>query len=147
VHDQPANFIADDEREDPSVAGKLIISALSVAALAVVVPTAASARGTFSVTIGSGGYGYNDYPTYGRHDRQHDRIEERHEDGHEQLEEEHEDAHDQGLSRWEHRDVHQDLEYRHARQDYQLQRRHQGQHRRNGWQRRYYNNGYGGYRY
>ena len=77
-----------------------------------------------------------------RHDWQHDRLGQRHDNVHDQLEEEHDEAHDQGLGRWEHRQLHRELQYQHAEADYRIAREHQRQHRRNDWRRRYYNYGY-----
>lgn len=126
--------------------GKMLIAVMGVsAAFAVATPSTAFASGTLLVTVGSGGY--DNYPSYRRHDRQHNRIEERHENGHDRLEDAHDDAHDQGLSRREHRYVHEDLNYQHARQDYQIARQHSRKHRRNHRQRRYSSFGFGGYGY
>ncbi|MCU6455953.1 hypothetical protein LPN01_17895 [Sphingomonas sp. A2-49] len=106
-----------------------IISVFGIAALAAMVPSAASAQS---------GYGY------GQHDQRHDRLDDRHDDNHDELGEVHADAHDQGLSRRGHRQLHRGLQYEHAQSDYQLARKHQRQDRR-AWQRRYYNPRYNGY--
>lgn len=82
----------------------------------------------------------------GRHDWQHDRLDQRHDDVHDQLDEEHDEAHEQGLSPWEHRQLHRDLQYQHDEADYRLQRQHRREHRRD-WQRRHRYGNYGYYRY
>jgi len=66
----------------------------------------------------------------GWHDRAHDRLDQRHDDAHDQLEEEHHEAHEQGLTPWEHRQLHRELRWQHDDADYELQRQHQRQHQR-----------------
>ena len=85
-------------------------------------------------------YGWNNN---NRHDQRHDRLEDRHDDNHDRLDDEHDAAHDEGLNRWEHNDVHRDLDYQHARADYKLQRKHERQHRRDQWRRYNQQRGYG----
>lgn len=139
------------------------------AALAAMVPSAASARGVFSISIGSGyggysgynngysgynngysGYGYspygqNGYSQYGRHAQQHDQIDDEHEDGHDQLDEEHQRAHAQGIDPWQDRRLHRELRREHKNGDRQLERQHEYQHRLDEWRRNYSNGGYYGY--
>ena len=133
---------------------KTLVSLFGAAAVVALMPVSASARDGFSISIGTGGYGYDDsrygydpYGGYNRHNRQHDNLEDRHEDGHEDLNEAHDQAHDQGVSRRGHRRLHRDLRDEHEYRDYRLGRQHQDQHQRNRWQSRSrgYDNHY--YRY
>ena len=97
---------------------KTIVSLFGLAAFAAVLPTAASARSSVSISIGTGGYysgygdnqyGYQGYDPYRgndrnyRHQRQHGELEDEHGDNHDDLDGQHEEAHEQGLSRREHR--------------------------------------------
>jgi hypothetical protein len=66
-------------------------------------------------------------------------------DVHDQLDQQHADAHDEGLSPWEHRQLHRELRYEHAQADYQIARQHQQEHWRDQYRRRYQNYGYRGY--
>ena len=139
---------------------KTVMLLCGAAGLSALAPSAASAQSSFSISIGSGpgysgyanpygyqgnGYGNNGYSTYGRHEAQHDQIEEEHGDGHDQLDEEHDQAHGQGVNPWEHAQLHQQLQYQHGYNDYQLKRQHRSEHQREQWRRRYSNYGY--YRY
>ena len=76
------------------------------------------------------------------HDRQHDWLDQRHDDVHDHLDEEHAEAHEQGLSPWEHRQLHEQLQEQHDYADYQIARQQQREHRRDAWRRRYGNYGY-----
>lgn len=128
---------------------KILFAAVGMAALIATVPTAASAQSGFAITIGSGsygngynGYGYNGYGNdryrdQDHHQRQHDRLEDEHEDNHQDLDEAHEQAHEQGLSWGEHRQLHRELNYEHEALDYQTAVRHQREHQRGSWDRRY----------
>jgi len=78
----------------------------------------------------------------GRHDWQHDRLDQRHDDVHDQLDEEHDEAHEQGLTPWEHRQLHRELQYQHDEADYRLERQHRREHQRE-WQRRHRYGSYG----
>jgi uncharacterized protein (UPF0335 family) len=122
------NVLARVWREDSEMKNGAIISAFGIVVFAAMLPSAASAQSAY-------GYGYS------QHDQRHERLEDEHDDNHDELDEVHADAHDQGLSRREHRQLHQELQYEHAQSDYQLARQHQRQDRR-AWQRRYYNRGY-----
>jgi hypothetical protein len=80
------------------------------------------------------------------HDRQHDRLDQRHDNVHEQLDEEHAEAHEEGLTPWEHAQLHRDLAYQHESADRQIRREHRREHRRSGWERRWnYGSYYDGY--
>ena len=81
---------------------------------------------------------------WSRHDRQHERLADEHDNVHDQLGEEHAAAHEEGLSPWEHHQLHRELRYQHERADYQIARQHQNQHWRNEYRR--YQNDYD-YRY
>lgn len=87
-------------------------------------------------------YGYGGYET--RHDEQHDRLDQRHDDGHEYLDEVHREAHEEGLSPWEHWQLHRDLDREHARQHRRLDRIHRWQHWNNEGDP-YYRGGWSGY--
>lgn len=134
------------------------------AALAALVPSAASAHSSFSITIRSGygngysnygypGYGYgnaysygdDEYSQYARHEEQHDDLDDEHGDAHDQIEEEHAEAHAQGLNPWQHAQVHRQLQYQHDYAHYQLERQHQYQHQLDEWRRRSQSSGYYGY--
>ncbi len=82
-----------------------------------------------------------------RHDWQHEQLDRQHDDVHDQLEAEHDAAHEEGLTPWEHRQLHQDLQYQHELADYRIAREHERQHRREAWRRHYSEYGYGYYRY
>lgn len=126
---------------------KTIIPLAGVAALSAMVPTAAFAQSSWSISIGSGGgyYGAPYYNSRSRHGDQHEQLDAEHGDVHDQLDEEHAEAHDQGLSRWEHAQVHRQLRYEHRDAHHELDRDHDRRHRRD-WQRRYYpRDGYYGY--
>ena len=140
----------------------VFVSIFGAAALAALIPSAAAARSSFSVTIGSGssygypgygypgngygyGSGYGDYAGYGRHDRQHDRLDGQPDGVHDDLDDTHDEAHDQGVAPWQHTRLHRDLQEQHGYGHYQLEGRHQRQHRRNAWQRNYNRDSY--YRY
>ena len=127
---------------------KTIVSLFGLAAFAAVLPTAASARSSVSISIGTGGYysgygdnqyGYQGYDPYRgndrnyRHQRQHGELEDEHGDSHDDLDEQHEEAHEQGLSRREHRYLHRDLRNEHEYRDGQISREHRSEH----WQNRY----------
>ncbi|CAN5284604.1 hypothetical protein BH10PSE14_BH10PSE14_20480 [soil metagenome] len=81
----------------------------------------------------------------GRHDWQHDRLDQRHDDVHDQLDEEHDEAHEQGLSPWGHAQLHRDLQYQHEDADYRMQLQHRREHQREEWRRRH--RAYGNYGY
>ena len=126
-----------------------IIPLFGLAAFALAAPTAASAQSRWSVTIGSGygntsdGYGYDG--NRGRHRDQHEDLDDQHDDTHDQLDDEHTQAHEEGVSPWEHRQLHGQLRDEHRYEHRDLNREHSREHRRNEWQRRYRNYGYDGY--
>lgn len=78
------------------------------------------------------------------HDAEHDRLDDVHNDIHDQLDEEHTEAHAQGLTPWEHDQLHRDLDRQHYYADRDVRREHQQWHRydrrRDSWQwnSRYY---------
>lgn len=123
-----------------------IIPLFGLAAFALAVPTVSSAQSRWSVSIGSG-YGYSDYGDRyrSRHEAQHDELDEQHDDIHDQLDEEHAQAHEDGLSRWDHRQVHRELRQEHRYGHREMNREHSWEHRRNSWQRRYRVYDYNGY--
>lgn len=82
---------------------------------------------------------------WSRHDHQHEQLADEHDDVHDRLDQEHAEAHEEGLSPWEHRQLHRELRYDHAQADYQIARQHQREHWRNRYRRRYQNYGYYGY--
>lgn len=152
------------QREDRLMSIKSSILLCGAAALAALVPTAASARGTFSISIGSGysngysgygypgygygnsyGYGANRYSQYGRHEEEHDGIDDEHGDAHDQIEEEHAEAHAQGVDPWQHAQVHRQLRYQHNYTHDQLERQHEYQHELDEWRRRSQSYDYYGY--
>ena len=125
---------------------RTIIAALSASAIAVALPTAASAQTAFYFGVQSApSYGYYDPPRYGRHDHQHEHLDEQHGDVHDQLDYQHARAHEEDLSPWEHAQLHDELDYQHAQTDYQIAREHRRQHQYRSWQRNYSNYGYNGY--
>lgn len=79
------------------------------------------------------------------HDDQHEHLAEHHGDVHDQLDQQHADAHEQGLSPWEHRQLHRELRDEHAQADYQIARQHQRQHWRDQYRHRYQGYGYNSY--
>ncbi len=86
---------------------------------------------------------------WSRHDHQHEQLDDQHGDVHDQLEAEHSQAHEEGLTPWEHAQLHQDLRNRHEEADYAIELQHQREHMRDQWRRRhgygYQNYGYRGY--
>ncbi|MEP6869379.1 MAG: hypothetical protein ABJA20_12755 [Novosphingobium sp.] len=88
--------------------------------------------------------GYDGYES--QHDNDHDQLDQQHDDGHDYLDNVHREAHEEGLTPWEHRQLHRQLDREHAREHRQLDREHYWQHRRNnsygGWNRGY--NGWNG---
>lgn len=123
---------------------------------AAIIPSAASANATFSISIGNGyssypGYGYDDPFGYDgnsnswRHEQQHEDLDDEHDDAHDQLDEEHARAHAQGLDPWQHAQLHRQLQYQHDYAHYQLDRQHQYQHQLEQWRRRMREYGYYGY--
>lgn len=72
------------------------------------------------------------------HDYDHNRLDRQHDDEHDYLDDVHREAHGQGLSRWEHRQLHRDLRREHRREHRQLDREHRWEHRDNRWNPGYY---------
>lgn len=125
---------------------KTIIAALGAGALAMALPSAASAQSSFYFGVQSvPSYGYYGAPRYSRHDHEHDHLDEQHGDVHDGLGEQHARAHEEGLSPWGHARLHDELDYQHSQADYQIAREHQRQHQDRSWQRNYSNYGYNGY--
>ena len=73
-----------------------------------------------------------------QHAEQHDELDEQHGDVHQQLGAIHNDAHEQGLSWYEHQQLHRQLGRAHARTDYNNEMQHYYQHQNDQV-------GYGGY--
>lgn len=108
---------------------KLTMSAIgAAAALSFAIPATANAQ-------------------WGRHDHEHEQLDEEHGDVHDQLEAEHAQAHEEGLTPWEHARLHQDLQDQHEEADYAIALQHQRQHTRDQWRRQYQGYGYQGYGY
>lgn len=76
-----------------------------------------------------------------QHAEQHDQLGQQHGDVHQQLDAIHNDAHEQGLSWYEHQQLHRQLEQAHARADYNIEMQHYYQHQND----RLGYGGYGGY--
>lgn len=124
---------------------KSIVALLGLVAASAMVPTPAAARGSFSITIGSGGYGgygwpygygspygydnsgYRQYDSY-RHEREHEDLDDEHADEHDDLDQLHHEAHQQGLSRREHRRLHRYLRSEHVQEHDELNREHEDEH-------------------
>lgn len=91
------------------------------------------------------------HPTGGwaqsQHDDDHDQIDQQHDDEHDYLGEVHREAHEEGLTSWEHRQLHRDLKREHRREHRELDREHRWEHRENGWNPSYYGWGAPRYRY
>ena len=146
-----ANLARANMREDLQMKPTTILPLFGLAAFAAVLPTAASAQTSWSVSIGSGygqpyyGNGYGNQ--YRQHDAQHDDLEDQHDDAHDYLDDEHARAHEEGVSRWEHRRLHGDLREEHRYEHGELNREHSRDHRRNERRRyrSYDNGGYSGY--
>jgi hypothetical protein len=84
------------------------------------------------------------YDAYGdpyetQHDYDHERLDQQHDSGHDYLDDVHSQAHEEGMTPWEHRQLHRDLDRMHRWQHRQLDRQHSRQH----WNNDY--DGYGGY--
>ena len=125
---------------------KMIVAAVGAGALSLALPSAASAQSAFYFGVQSApSYGYYEAPRYDRHDHEHEHLDEDHGDVHGELDEQHALAHAEGLNPWEHTRLHDELDYRHARADYQIAREHQRQHQYRSWRRSYSNYGYDGY--
>lgn len=73
-----------------------------------------------------------------QHEEQHEGLDEQHSDVHQQLNGIHNDAHEQGLSWYEHQQLHRQLDQAHARADYNIEMQHYYQHQNEQV-------GYGGY--
>jgi len=117
---------------------KAFIALLGLGAMAALVPSAAYAQSSWSVTIGSGGGGYYGQPYgggYSQHDDEHDQIEEQHDDVHDDLDQEHARAHQYWMSGRDHRQLHRGLNEEHADAHDQLDDQHDRWHSR-AWQRR-----------
>lgn len=82
-----------------------------------------------------------------RHDDEHEQLNERHGDIHDDLDEEHAEAHAEGMTPWEHRQLHRYLDEKHRWEDAQLRREHRRWHDRNDWEYDRYPDYYGYYRY
>lgn len=89
------------------------------------------------------GYGYDQYES--QHDYDHDHLDQRHDAGHEYLDEIHREAHEEGMSPWEHYQLHRYLDREHAWQHRRLEWQHRREHWRRSWDPGYY--GWGGYGY
>lgn len=105
---------------------KLALGSIGAAALmALAVPASANAQ-------------------WSHHDRDHQQLDDEHGDVHDQLEAEHANAHEQGLSPWQHAQLHRDLNNQHDEADYAVELQHQREHARDRWRRQSYGgNGYG----
>ena len=125
---------------------KLVLALAGMAAASAMISTPAAARGSLSISIGTGGYGGYGYPSgygspYGyddrgyrnndtyRHQRQHGDLEDQHADEHDDLDEVHDEAHEQGLGRRDHRRLHRYLRQEHSYGHDELEREHSDEHR------------------
>lgn len=77
------------------------------------------------------------------HEEEHEQLNDQHADAHDELGEEHAEAHAEGLSPWEHRQLHRYLDQKHQWEHSQLRREHRGWHNYNDWDGGY--SGYNGY--
>lgn len=76
------------------------------------------------------------------HDADHDQIDLQHDDTHDYLDQVHREAHEDGLTPWEHEQLHRQFDREHKRAHRQLDREHDWQHRHHdfydGWSNEYY---------
>lgn len=82
-----------------------------------------------------------------QHDEDHDQLDRQHDDEHDNLDEIHREAHEDGMSPWEHRQLHRYLNREHAREHRELDREHRWEHWQNGWNPSYYRYSRSGYRF
>ena len=83
------------------------------------------------------------YDPNDEHHEQHDQLGEEHHDVHDQLGEVHEEVHEQGISGYDDRRVHQQLNRAHQRADGNIAAEHYYEHQQNQSGYGGYNNGYG----
>jgi len=76
----------------------------------------------------------HDYNWASPHDQEHEGLDRQHEAIHDELDAEHAAAHEEGLTPWEHEQLHRELEYRHEQADAQIRWEHERWHRRGSWQ-------------
>lgn len=78
-----------------------------------------------------------------QHAEQHDELNDEHGDVHQQLNGIHNEAHEEGLSWYEHQQLHRQLGRAHARADGNIEEQHYYQHQNDQYGYGGYNNGYG----
>ena len=87
----------------------------------------------------------DDWWDQSQHDYDHEQLDQEHQDEHGYLDEMHREAHEEGMTPWEHRQLHRYLNHEHAREHRELEREHRWEHWRNYQNPWYY--GYPQYRY
>lgn len=81
------------------------------------------------------------HPYDDAHYDEHERLNDQHDAIHDDLDQEHVEAHEEGMTPWEHRQLHRYLDQKHDWEDEQLRRKHRRWHNRNDWE----DDGYGRY--